>query len=66
MKAGHLFGMALIRLTVSSLAVAGGHASTAPSGQAVFEASCANCHDSFIGGFFSGALIDNTINFAQC
>jgi cytochrome c5 len=28
---------------------------TAPSGQAVFEASCANCHDSFMGGLFTGA-----------
>jgi cytochrome c5 len=55
MKARHSFGMALICLTVSSIAMAGGHESTEPSGQAVFEASCANCHDSFIGGFFSGA-----------
>jgi len=40
--------------------MAGGHESTAPSetapsGKTVFEASCANCHDSFIGGFISGA-----------
>jgi cytochrome c5 len=45
----------LIWLLISSAAIAGGHGETAASGKAVFEASCANCHDSLIGGFFSGA-----------
>jgi len=55
MKALHTFCLTLICLTLPSVTMADGHSSTAPSGQAVFEASCANCHDSFIGGFFSGA-----------
>ena len=55
MKALHTFCLTLICLTLPAVTMADGHSSTAPSGQAVFEASCANCHDSFIGGFFSGA-----------
>jgi cytochrome c5 len=69
MKVRHLFSMLLICLTVASVAMAGGHESAAPSeaapataasetaasGQAVFETSCANCHDSFMGGLFTGA-----------
>ena len=55
MKALHSFYMILICLITSSAVMAGGHNAAAPSGQAVFEASCANCHDSLIGGFFSGA-----------
>jgi cytochrome c5 len=49
------FCMTLVCLTISSITMAAEHSSAAPSGQEVFEASCANCHDSFIGGFFSGA-----------
>jgi cytochrome c5 len=55
MKALHSFCMTLICLSIPSITMAGGHSSTAPSGQEVFESSCANCHDSLIGGFFSGA-----------
>jgi cytochrome c5 len=55
MKALYTFCMALICLTLSSVAVAGGHSSTVASGQTVFETNCAKCHDSFIGGFTSGA-----------
>lgn len=45
----------LISLALAAIALAGGHAEEAPSGQAVFETSCANCHTGGIGGFFSGA-----------
>jgi cytochrome c5 len=55
MKAQYTFCMMLICLTLASVAVAGGHSSTAASGQTVFETNCAKCHDSFIGGFTSGA-----------
>ena len=55
MKALRSFYLTLICLTMPSITMADGHSSSAPSGQEVFETSCANCHDSFIGGFFSGA-----------
>jgi len=55
MKALHSFYMTLIFLSISSVAMAGGHTEIAVSGEDVFKASCANCHDSLIGGFFSGA-----------
>jgi cytochrome c5 len=55
MKALYSFCMITICLSISSIAVAGEHSSTVPSGKEVFDTSCANCHDSFIGGFFSGA-----------
>jgi cytochrome c5 len=43
-------------VSISALALAGGHeAITTPSGEAIFEANCANCHTGGIGGFFSGA-----------
>ena len=47
--------MALAGLVYSMTALTGGHEAAGPSGQEVYEASCANCHSSFIGGFFSGA-----------
>jgi len=55
MKALRLFYLTLICLTMPSITMADGHSSSAPFGQEVFETSCANCHDSFVGGFFSGA-----------
>ncbi len=55
MKAMRSFCMTLVCLTVSSITMADEHSSSEASGQEVFESSCANCHDSFIGGFFSGA-----------
>ena len=55
MKAQHTFCMTLICLALSSAAVGGGHSSTVASGKTVFETNCAKCHDSFIGGFTSGA-----------
>ena len=55
MKALRSFYLMLICLLVSSAAIAGGHNETAASGKDVFKAHCANCHDSLIGGFFSGA-----------
>ena len=44
---------ALVSLGAASLAV--GQGTPPRSGQAVFEAACANCHSGGIGGFFSGA-----------
>ena len=55
MKALHTFYLTLIVMVIPSITMADGHSATAPSGQVVFETSCANCHDSLIGGFFSGA-----------
>ncbi|MGI9329208.1 MAG: c-type cytochrome [Gammaproteobacteria bacterium] len=47
--------LALTGTAFIAVALAGGHETTEPSGQAVFETSCANCHSGGIGGFFSGA-----------
>ena len=55
MKSLHATWLALVCASLSSATLAGGHSSEAPSGQAVFEESCANCHDSFINGFVTGA-----------
>ena len=55
MKARYTFCMTFICLALSSAAIAGGHSSTVASGKTVFETNCAKCHDSFIGGFTSGA-----------
>jgi len=55
MKALCSFCMTLICLTMASATMAGGHSSTAASGQAVFETNCAKCHDSFLGRLSSGA-----------
>ncbi len=55
MKVRYSFGMALFVLAFSSVTMAGGHESTTPSGQAVFEENCAKCHDSFFGGLFKRA-----------
>ena len=42
-------------VSISALALAGGHEATATSGEAIFEANCASCHTGGIGGFCSGA-----------
>jgi len=45
----------LLALTSTTLAMAGSHSTPGRSGEAVFEANCANCHTGGIGGFFTGA-----------
>ena len=55
MRPMHLILPALAGLALATLALAGGHGEEAPSGQAVFETSCANCHTGGFGGFFTGA-----------
>ena len=55
MRATRLFLIALAGLAVTALAVAGSHRTTEPSGQAVYETHCANCHSGGFGGFFTGA-----------
>ena len=42
-------------MSISSLVLASGHESSVSSGDVIFEANCANCHNGGIGGFFSGA-----------
>jgi cytochrome c5 len=44
-----------ICLTTNVIAVAAGDSASGPSGEAVFEANCANCHTGGFGGFFTGA-----------
>ena len=52
-----IVGIAVVLLgaVAGSLALAGGHASAAPTGETVFENHCANCHTGGFGGFFTGA-----------
>ena len=45
----------LAGLATTVIAMAASHSGGEPPGQAVFEASCANCHTGGFGGFFSGA-----------
>ena len=45
----------LLGLTTTTIVVAGSHSTPSPSGKAVFEANCANCHTGGFGGFFTGA-----------
>lgn len=45
----------LAGVAAMAIAIAGGHSSNELSGQAVYEANCANCHSGGFGGFFSGA-----------
>jgi cytochrome c5 len=45
----------LIGLITATIVIAGNHGDPTPSGETVHKAHCANCHSSFIGGFFSGA-----------
>lgn len=44
-----------VLLTFGAFSLAIGQAKAPRSGQAVFEAACANCHTGGFGGFFSGA-----------
>jgi cytochrome c5 len=46
----------LTTLSITAIAVATSHSTSARSGEAVFAANCANCHTGGIGGFFSGGL----------
>jgi cytochrome c5 len=50
-----LFLIALPGLAATSIVVADNHSTPGQSGEAVFEANCANCHTGGIGGFFTGA-----------
>ena len=47
--------IALPGLTTTTIVVADSHSTPGQSGEAVFEANCANCHTGGIGGFFTGA-----------
>lgn len=51
----YLTVVSLVGLAFSALVVAENHSTPARSGEAVFEAHCANCHTGGFGGFFSGA-----------
>ena len=51
----HLILVALAALATTAIAVGASHGNAKPSGQAVFETSCANCHSGGFGGFFTGA-----------
>ncbi|MDJ0927898.1 MAG: c-type cytochrome [Gammaproteobacteria bacterium] len=52
---GTRFLIALAGLAITTLAIADDHSAAEPSGQAVYEAHCANCHSGGFGGFFTGA-----------
>ena len=54
MRATFLALIPLAGLAATAITIAGGHGG-APSGQAVYEANCANCHSGGFGGFFTGA-----------
>ncbi len=47
--------VAFVCLSTTTIVVAAGDSTSGRSGEAVFEANCANCHTGGIGGFFSGA-----------
>lgn len=47
--------IALLGLTTTTLVAADSHSTPGQSGEAVFEANCANCHTGGLSGFFSGA-----------
>jgi len=47
--------VAFVCLFATTIVVAAGDSTSGRSGEAVFEANCANCHTGGIGGFFSGA-----------
>jgi len=51
----YLILIALAALATTAIAVGASHGNAKPSGQAVFETSCANCHTGGFGGFFTGA-----------
>jgi cytochrome c5 len=52
----HKSGVAVaVLLAFGAVSLTSGQAKAPRSGQAVFEAACANCHTGGIGGFFSGA-----------
>jgi cytochrome c5 len=42
-------------MAVLAAALADGQSSNNPTGRAVYEANCANCHSGGFGGFFTGA-----------
>jgi len=47
--------IAVAGVLLVAVAVADKHSSSEMSGQAVYEANCANCHSGGFGGFFTGA-----------
>lgn len=55
MRGIHLILIALTGLATTAIAVADSHITTEPSGQAIYETHCANCHSGGFGGFFTGA-----------
>ena len=55
MRATSLVFIAAVGLAAMAAAIAGGHESAEVSGEAVYEANCANCHSGGFGGFFTGA-----------
>ena len=55
MSRTRLILIALLGLSSATFVIAGSHSIPGRSGEAVFEANCANCHTGGIGGFFTGA-----------
>ncbi len=55
MRGIRLLLISLLGLATSAIALADGDSTPARSGEAVFEANCANCHTGGIGGFFTKA-----------
>jgi cytochrome c5 len=47
--------VALTGVTAMAITLAAGHSKSELSGQAIYEANCANCHSGGFGGFFTGA-----------
>lgn len=47
--------LACFCLATTTIATAADESTSARSGEAVFEAHCANCHTGGFGGFFTGA-----------
>ncbi len=47
--------IAFIGLATTAIAIAASHSTATPSGDAIYQAHCANCHSGGFGGFFTGA-----------
>jgi cytochrome c5 len=55
MRCIHLILIAFVCLTTTAAAAEADHNTSGSSGEAIFEANCANCHTGGFGGFFTGA-----------
>jgi len=55
MRGIYLGLVAIAAVAGAAIVMAGSHGGGEPSGQAIYEANCANCHGGGFGGFFSGA-----------